>query len=124
MTLSKLQVPEQQQGLLASPAPVGLPDSTLLSDLKKVNPAQINAQFIEGYAQAKGLLKQETELNIGNGSEVEVAFNVFTFKKIKGNGADLAGIRITKLVPYTTDVKDVFDFDEQPDQVSEENPFK
>lgn len=66
---------------------------------------------------------QETTLEIGNGSVVEVAFNVFDFKKIKGRGADLCGVKIVKLVAYTKDVKDVFDFDEEPNKISEDNPF-
>ena len=59
--------------------------------------------------------------DIGNGSECEVAFSVFPFKRIDGNGADLVAVKVIEHVPYSKDAGDIFDFEEDED--AEENPF-
>lgn len=64
----------------------------------------------------------EVDLEIGNGSEVEVVFSTFPYKKIAGIGADLVAVKINKLVPYSRDPKDVLDF-EKDEGAEEENPF-
>lgn len=64
----------------------------------------------------------EFNLDIGNGSQIEVAFNTFEYKRISGVGADLVAIKVIEHIPYSKDAKDVFDFEE--DVTSEkENPF-
>jgi len=57
--------------------------------------------------------------NIGNGSKVEVAFTVFPYGKIKGNGADLCGVKVLELVPYEDgdNVAEAFEF-EKPEKVN------
>jgi hypothetical protein len=63
----------------------------------------------------------ETTLEVGNGSEVEVAFRPFDYKKIKGVGMDLEAVKVNVLVPYSRDAKDVFDFEKEDDV--QESPF-
>ena len=64
-----------------------------------------------------------TDQEVGNGSEVEVAFRIFDYKKIEGIGADLEAVKINKLVPYSRDAKSVFEFEKDVDATTEENPF-